>query len=58
MLEATRLRGELEWFPALSQEDQPSLCKRPTVGVNWENCREKKGKKESLLFYNCAGSVF
>lgn len=57
-MEATRFCSKLDWFGALPQEDQPSLCKRPMVGVSWENCRKNKGKKESLLFWDCPCSVF
>lgn len=30
----------------LAKEDEPSLCKRPTVEVSWENCRKIKSKWE------------
>ena len=49
-VEASKICSELDWLSALLQEDQPSLCKRPPVGVSWENCRKNMGKKESLLF--------
>lgn len=49
-METSRICSELDWLSVLLQEDQPSLCERPMVGVSWENCRKNKGKKESLLF--------